>query len=82
MQPCSDCIDGSSSVRLEKRPDVVEVLENDPVYPHEESPAQGLYRSRLQVPSIVRSGMCPLSMSKVHTSALSLHGRALQHVLA
>ena len=41
MQPRSDCIDRSSSVHLEKRPDVVEVLKNDPLYPHEESPAQG-----------------------------------------
>ena len=41
LQPCSDCIDGSSSVRLKKRPDVVEFLKNDPLCPHEESPAHG-----------------------------------------
>ena len=33
----SDC----SFVRLEKRPDIVKVLEDGPLYPHEETPAKG-----------------------------------------
>ena len=42
LSPGAENRNGSStSVRLEERPDVVEVLENDPLCPHKESQSQG-----------------------------------------
>ena len=72
LQPCSDCIDGSSSVRLES----VQTLCWSwkmilCAHTRRSLRRRGRYRSQLQVPSLVRSGMCPLSMINAHASALT-----------
>ena len=40
LQPACNCVDGSSFVRLDERPDVVQILENDPLRPYKVPPSQ------------------------------------------
>ena len=42
----------SSSVRLDELPDVVQVLENDPLCPHEEPPTQGSVQIAIASPKL------------------------------